>query len=130
VKISEVSDKTNISINTLRYYEKVGLLLNIQRDNSGQRTFDHTDLEFLTWIKRLKYTGMPLAEIKKFTKLRLASSETLRDTQQLLLTHKDKLKQEIARLSGGLDIVQYKIDAYEEKLLTWSKLQGLVWWLH
>jgi DNA-binding transcriptional MerR regulator len=76
VKISEVSDKTNISINTLRYYEKVGLLLNIQRDNSGQRTFDHTDLEFLTWIKRLKYTGMPLAEIKKFTKLRLASSET------------------------------------------------------
>ncbi|MCG6277886.1 MerR family transcriptional regulator [Vibrio vulnificus] len=64
MKISEVSDKTNISIHTLRYYEKEGLLLNIQRDSSGQRTFDHADLEWLTWIKRLKSTGMPLAEIK------------------------------------------------------------------
>ncbi|EGR1425800.1 MerR family transcriptional regulator [Vibrio vulnificus] len=117
MKISEVSDKTNISIHTLRYYEKEGLLLNIQRDSSGQRTFDHADLEWLTWIKRLKSTGMPLAEIKKFAKLRLAGSETLRDRQQLLLTHKDKLKQEIARLSGELEIVQYKIDAYEEKIL-------------
>lgn len=60
MKISEVANKTNISIHALRYYEKEGLLLDIRRNESGQRIFDKTDIEWLTWIKRLKSTGMPL----------------------------------------------------------------------
>lgn len=48
MKISEVAEMTNISIHTLRYYEKEGLLLNIRRNESGQRIFDKTDIEWLT----------------------------------------------------------------------------------
>lgn len=48
MKISEVANKTNISIYTLQYYEKEGLLLDIRRDKSGQRIFDKTDIEWLT----------------------------------------------------------------------------------
>jgi DNA-binding transcriptional MerR regulator len=117
VKISEVANKTNISIHALRYYEKEGLLLDIRRNESGQRIFDKTDIEWLTWIKRLKSTGMPLSEIKSFAKLRQAGSKTLAERKSLLLTHKINLEQEIARLHGELDIVIYKVDAYEKKIL-------------
>lgn len=117
MRISEVSNKTNISIHTLRYYEKEGLLLDIRRNESGQRIFDKTDIEWLTWIKRLKSTGMPLAEIKDFAKLRQAGSITLAERKYLLVTHKINLEKEIARLNGELDIVLYKIDAYDKKIL-------------
>ncbi|MGR2769601.1 MerR family transcriptional regulator [Photobacterium ganghwense] len=117
MKISEISEKTNISIHTLRYYEKEGLLLNIRRNVSGQRIFDQTDIEWLTWIKRLKSTGMPLAEIKTFAKLRLAGTNTLHDRKLLLLTHKVNLEREIERLNDELEIVRYKINAYDEKIL-------------
>lgn len=117
MKISEVAEMTNISIHTLRYYEKEGLLLNIRRNESGQRIFDKTDIEWLTWIKRLKSTGMPLAEIKSFAKLRQAGSTTLSVRKSLLVAHKTNLEQEIARLNGELNIVLYKIDAYDQKML-------------
>ena len=117
MKISEVAEMINISIHTLRYYEKEGLLLNIRRNESGQRIFDKTDIEWLTWIKRLKSTGMPLAEIKSFSKLRQADSTTLSERKSLGVAHKTNLVQEIARLNGELNIVLYKIDAYDQKML-------------
>lgn len=92
MKISEVAEMTNISIHTLRYYEKEGLLLNIRRNESGQRIFDKTDIEWLTWIKRLKSTGMPLAEIKSFAKLHQAGSTTLSERKFLLVAHKTNLE--------------------------------------
>lgn len=60
---------------------------------------------------------MPLAEIKSFSKLRQAGSTTLAERKSLLVTHQINLEEEIARLNGELDIVLYKIDAYDKKML-------------
>lgn len=117
LKISDVSDQTGISIHTLRYYEKEGLLLNIRRNESGRRVFDQDDIEWLTWIRRLKSTGMPLSEIKAFAKLRLAGTSTLADRKLMLSDHQVKLEREISRLHQELGIVRYKIEAYDKKIL-------------
>ncbi|AMW77462.1 MerR family transcriptional regulator [Acinetobacter sp. TGL-Y2] len=115
--ISDVAKQTGLSIHTLRYYEKEGLLKNIYRNPSGRREYDHRDLEWLTWIKRLKSTGMPLNQIKKFSSFRQQGNQTLHLRKQILVEHSKILNEEIKRLNTELEIVKYKIELYEEKKL-------------
>lgn len=115
--ITDVAKRTGLSIHTLRYYEKEGLIKNIHRNPSGRREYDHGDLEWLTWIKRLKSTGMPLKEIKEFASLRQQGNHTLDMRQQILSEHSKILMEEIKRLNQELEIVKYKIKLYQEKKL-------------
>ncbi|WP_423363569.1 MerR family transcriptional regulator [Mycoplasma sp. P36-A1] len=64
--INEISKKVNISISTLRYYDKEGLLPLLDRSSSNNRLFDDSDLECLNMIECLKTTGMKLKDIKTF----------------------------------------------------------------
>jgi len=106
--ISDISKKTGLSIHTLRYYEQIGLLKNIHRNQSGRRIYTSLDLEWLEWIKRLKSTGMPLDKIQHFAELRLQGEQTLKQRQDLLVQHSLQLKQEIQRLKQEQSIVDYK----------------------
>lgn len=115
--ISEVVKLTGLSIHTLRYYEKEGLLRNIHRNQSGRREYDLRDLEWLIWIKRLKSTGMPLHQIKEFSSLRHEGDQTLGLRQKMLKDHSQVLKQEIQRMNDELGILNYKIEFYEQKKL-------------
>lgn len=115
--ISDISKKTGLSIHTLRYYEQIGLLRNIHRNQSGRRVYSSLDLEWLEWIKRLKSTGMPLDKIQDFAQLRLQGKQTLKQRQDLLMQHSVQLKQEIQRLKQEQSIVDYKIEIYAQKML-------------
>ena len=113
--ISEVSNRSGLSIHTLRYYEKEGLLKNVSRNNSGRRVYSDTDLMWITWIQRLKSTGMSLEDIKRFSDLRALGDSSIPDRKQILIEHSKKLKSDIQRLQDELDIVEYKVKAYQEK---------------
>ena len=119
--ISEVSKRSGLSIHTLRYYEKEGLLTNITRNGSGRRVYSNADLVWLSWIQRLKSTGMSLEDIKRFSDLRSLGDSSIADRKHMLIEHSRKLKSAIQRLQDELDIVDYKVGAYQErenKLLT------------
>ena len=115
VYISEFSKLSGLSIHTLRYYEKEGLLGRISRNASGKRLYSKTDLEWMTWIQRLKSTGMSLSDIKAFSKLRLRGEDSLGERKNMLAQHAETLKIEIAHLQGELNIVESKVKAYEER---------------
>lgn len=115
--ISDISKKTGLSIHTLRYYEKIGLLKNIHRNQSGRRVYTKLDLEWLEWVKRLKSTGMPLEKMQDFAQFRLQGEQTLKQRQDLLIAHSVQLKQEIQRLKQEQSIVDYKIEVYAQKML-------------
>lgn len=115
--ISDISKKTGLSIHTLRYYEQIGLLKNIHRNQSGRRVYTKLDLEWLEWVKRLKSTGMPLEKMQDFARFRLQGEQTLKQRQDLLIAHSFQLKQEIQRLQQEQSIVDYKIEAYAQKML-------------
>ncbi|MEC1035540.1 MerR family transcriptional regulator [Bacillus paralicheniformis] len=66
--ISKAAEKTSISSYTLRYYEKIGLLPPPKRKNSGRRFYTETDIQFMTFLKSLKETGMSLEDIHEFVK--------------------------------------------------------------
>jgi DNA-binding transcriptional MerR regulator len=115
--ISDISKKTGLSIHTLRYYEQIGLLKNIHRNQSGRRVHTKLDLEWLEWVKRLKSTGMPLEKMQDFAQFRLQGEQTLKQRQALLIAHSAQLKQEIKRLKQEQSIVDYKIEIYAQKML-------------
>lgn len=113
--ISEISERSGLSIHTLRYYEKEGLLTNISRNESGRRVYSEVDLMWLIWIQRLKSTGMSLEDIKRFSLLRSMGDSSISDRKNMLIEHSKKLKSDIKRLQDELDIVEYKVVAYQEK---------------
>ena len=115
--ISDISKKTGLSIHTLRYYEQIGLLKNIHRNQSGRRVYTKLDMEWLEWVKRLKSTGMPLEKMQDFAQFRLQGEQTLKQRQALLIAHSVQLKQDIQRLNYLQFIVDYKIEIYAQKML-------------
>lgn len=123
--ISEISKLSGLSIHTLRFYEKEGLINNISRNNSGRRVYSENDLAWLNWIQRLKSTGMSLDSIKQFSNLRSVGDSSISERKNMLTAHAKKLKSDIDRLQTELEVVEFKVASYQEKenkLLTLSLL--------
>ena len=113
--ISEISKISGLSVHTLRYYEKEGLLENVTRNDSGRRVYSNDDLVWIEWIQRLKSTGMSLDEIRQFSSLRYLGDDSISQRKDMLIDHSMKLKSNIQKLREELSVVDYKIKAYQEK---------------
>lgn len=110
--IGEVSEMLNISISTLRYYDKEGLLPLVNRTSGNIRVFDETDIECLNMIECLKTTGMPLKDIKTFFEWCEDGDSTIELRYQLFLKQKEKTEKQIALLQDSLARINYKCDYY------------------
>lgn len=110
--IGEVSDKLHISISTLRYYDKEGLLPLVNRTAGNIRTFDETDIECLRMIECLKITGMQLKDIKLFFEWCELGDSTIEQRYQLFLNQKEKTEAQIALLQDALKRINYKCEYY------------------
>ena len=119
--IGDFAEFTGLTAHTLRYYEKEGLL-EPERKPNGQRFYSERDLEWITFIKRLKETHMPLKEIKQYATLRSSGQSTLEDRQELLALHRENLVQEITLLQDHLEKLDQKIKHYESELMTQEKI--------
>lgn len=104
-----------MSIHTLRYYEKEGLL-SPDRDAAGRRRYTDRDIDWTAFIRRLKDTGMPLKEIKRYAVLRVAGDETLCQRLELLERHQEWLSGRIRELKVHENKLQEKIAFYQERI--------------
>lgn len=111
--IGEVSKKTNLSIHTLRFYDKEGLLPNIKRSKSGLREFEDKDLNGLRIIECLKNTGMPLKEIKQFLDWCKQGSSTLEKRRDMFYERKKIVEEQIKELQDTLDVIDFKCWYYD-----------------
>ncbi|BCK00096.1 MerR family transcriptional regulator [Anaerocolumna chitinilytica] len=112
--IKEVSERTGLSIYTLRYYDKEGLLPLVKRTPSGIRKFSDNDIAWLGLICCLKNSGMSIENIKEFMNLCLKGEETAEIRKDMLLLHKQHILQQMNELEKSLDTVNYKINHYKE----------------
>lgn len=110
--IGEVSNMLNISISTLRYYDKVGLLPLVNRTTGNIRTFNDTDIECLKMIECLKTTGMQLKDIKLFFEWCEAGDSTIELRYNLFLQQKEKTEKQIVLLQEALKRINYKCEYY------------------
>lgn len=112
--ISQAAKKMNLTIYTLRYYDRVGLLSNVKRDESGNRIFIKDDMEMLSLICCLKETGMPIKEIKRFIDWQNEGDHTLHGRNDMLIKHKKDVLQQIEDLKKHLRLIDRKLDYYHD----------------
>lgn len=114
--IQTVSEKTGLSIHTLRYYEKAGVLTGIHRTKGGIRYYTDEDLDLLGLITCLKNTGMPLREIRAFMQLKAQGPATLRQRCAILETQRQKVLDSIDAMQRNLEKVNHKLRCFSEAL--------------
>lgn len=110
--IGEFSRITNISIYTLRYYEKENLIAP-DRNKNGRRYYSKKDISWIQFINRLKATNMPIKEIQKYARLRAKGDSTMNERMELLLKHKTVLIKEIEKSQEYLKKLDDKINYYK-----------------
>ncbi|MFI0368236.1 MerR family transcriptional regulator [Actinomadura sp. 1N219] len=112
----ETAEKSGFSIDTLRYYEKIGLLSGIARNASGRRVFSDDDLQWLEMLRCLRGTGMPIAEMLRYSELARGGDETVQERLELLQEHDRRVEEQIAELRVRQEQIQWKIRLYSGTL--------------
>lgn len=110
MNIKTISKLTGLSAHTLRYYEKIGLILSIDRDAKGHRDYSERDVVWIAFIKRLKATCMPLDEIRKFADLRLQGEHTIDERVKLLENHNRRVEAQMRDLIFHQQKIREKIE--------------------
>jgi len=113
--IGELSKKTGLSESTLRYYEKKGLI-RVQRDSGGRRDYLEGDVEWIKFIRRLKETGMLLKDIRRYSELRCAGSETMPQRLEMLEAHRKYVLDQRRRWDEYLRNLDGKIAFYRQAI--------------
>ncbi len=110
--ISEIAEKLGISTPTLRYYEKLGIIKNVHRNENGIRDYSEKDFEWLQFLMRLKKMKMPIAQVIEYAELRYQGEKTIGKRRQLLIAQRDKLLSQITELNESINYIEQKIEVY------------------
>lgn len=114
MKIGELARRSGLSVHTIRYYERIGLLPHADRDPSGHRDYDASILVWIGFLDRLKTTGMPIREMLRYAELRDRGAGTETARRQLLEAHRERVRAQAARLDACLLVLDAKIGGYAE----------------
>jgi DNA-binding transcriptional MerR regulator len=116
LSISEAAERSGLSAHTLRYYERAGLLRPVGRNGSGHRRYAEDDLELIKFLTRLRGTGMPIRQVRRYAELLSGGDETNEERLALLEEHKRAVQERLRETAEHLDLIDYKIDLYRERL--------------
>jgi len=114
--IGEVSAKFNIPESTLRFYEKKGLLPQIERDEAGRRLFSENHLALLGTVICLKNTNMPISRIRQYMDWVVAGDSTTALRLEMMRTHKQAALAEISLMTKAIEGIDWKIDRYVTRM--------------
>ena len=114
LSIQQVAELTGLSIDTLRYYERIGLLEPIGRAQNGHRRYTQRDLNWINLLIRLRETGMPLAQMIHFAQLRRQGVATVTERRLMLEEHQRALEQHMQKLEQHMAALQRKIANIKE----------------
>jgi DNA-binding transcriptional MerR regulator len=116
--ISDVAAETGLTTSTLRYYEQEGLLRGpIGRASSSHRRYTEQDLRWVEFITRLRSTGMPIRDIRRYAELAREGDRTTPDRLALLVDHRERVREQLAEMRRSLAAIEFKITTYE-RLIT------------
>lgn len=113
MQISEFAARTGLSADTLRYYEKIGLMSAPVRDGGGRRVYQSRELDWARFLIRLRETGMPIAEMQRYARLRAEGDGTAAERQALLVDHRARTRARVASLTDCLSLLDQKIATYQ-----------------
>ena len=112
MKIGELARRSGLSVHTIRYYERIGLLPYADRDQSSQRDYDASILIWIEFLGRLKTTGMPIRDMLRYAKLRERGATTETERRALLKEHREHIRAHVTELQTCLLVLDTKIAGY------------------
>jgi DNA-binding transcriptional MerR regulator len=112
--IAQAAARSGLSIDTLRYYERIGLIEPPARDSGGRRSYSDDDLTWLEFLTRLRKTGMPIRLMREYAQLRHLGNRTAGRRRQMLVQHRAAVRERIAELEVCMAVLDYKIENYEQ----------------
>ncbi len=115
--IAEAAEKYGLSKETLRYYERVGLIPTVARDKNGVRNYGETDCAWIEFIKCMRSAGLSIDSLAKYVALSHQGEETYGERKQLLITQRDIIAVRIAEMQTCLERLNRKIKNYD----TWIR---------
>lgn len=113
--IGEFSKLSNLSIHTLRYYEKEQLIV-VRRNTANRRCYTEEDINWIFFIRRLKETGMPIKDIKKYAILRYQGDSTMIQRMNMLEEHHVLVRKEKEKWESNLKNLDKKIAIYKQRI--------------
>ena len=120
-KIGKVSEITGLSKDTLRYYEKNGLIRQLEKDDSGRKRYSERDIEWIEFLKRLKTTKMSVKDMARYAELRYAGEGTSEERKEMLVEQFEKIETEIEKLIETKHILAEKIKFYDKTIKKMKK---------
>jgi DNA-binding transcriptional MerR regulator len=112
----QAAEETGFSVDTLRYYERIGLLDDIERNSGGQRVFSEDDLNWLRILRCLRDTGMPIARMVRYAELARGGDETIAERLEVLEDHDADINRKIELLRTEQDHIRSKIAYYRQEM--------------
>ena len=117
MKIAEVSEQYGLSADTLRYYERIGLLQPVNRSESGIRDYSKIDVKRVEFIKCMRSAGLPIEVLIEYVGLVQQGDGTVAARKEILQEQRDLLAARMAEMQKTLDLLDYKINVYENRVL-------------
>ena len=114
LRIGELAERTGKSIHALRYYEQVGLIPFVERDDGGRRRYNVQHVEWLLFLDRLQRTGMTLSQMQKYAELVTRGRQTLDARVELLQAHLAEIDRQMEELAGSRALLIAKLDFYRD----------------
>jgi len=120
--ITEVSERYDIPQNTLRYYERIGLLPRVNRNKSGIRDYTENDCAWIEFIKCLRNASIPIEVLIEYVELfNRGDDETVDARKDLLIEHRKAVIKRIEDMKRSLERIDYKIDVFEKRIVAAEK---------
>jgi len=121
MKIAEVSEKYGLSVDTLRYYERVGLIPHVNRNEGGIRDYNELDLRRVDFIKCMRGAGLPVEVLIEYVGLVQQGDKTIEARKEILIEQRDLVAARLEEMQKTLDLINHKIEVYEKAILTKEK---------
>lgn len=112
--IQEVSRATGLSSHTLRYYERIGLIHPINREENTRRCYTADDVGWIDFLLKLRAIGMSIRDMQRYAELQRQGDTTLPERVEMLKSLRDKVESHIEEMNEHLKLIYYKIDYYQK----------------
>ena len=112
--IQQVSEATGLSAHTLRYYERIGLIHPIEREENTRRLYTEDDIGWIDFLLKLRATGMSIKEMQMYAELQRQGDETLPQRVEMLKSLQGKVEARMSELNDHLKLICYKIEIYQQ----------------
>lgn len=111
--IKQVSEMMSLPVSTIRYYDKMGLIPFLEKNESGYRIFKEKDISMLRIIECFKNTGMSISEMQQYVEMVKRGDESLEERYQLFVRRKEIVLEEMRQLEKQLETIEHKLWYYE-----------------